>query len=92
MQEWFIDIIGYHCPLAIWSCNINDKYGLNIWKKPEEPSFMTAKELKEKADKYFAETPSDKIKADFEEASRFKVATNIELMKADRKYRDKKEI
>lgn len=33
LQEWFIEIIGYHCPFAIWSNGIDKKYNLNIWKK-----------------------------------------------------------
>jgi len=33
LQEWFIDIIGYHCPFAIWSVQISRRYNLNIWKK-----------------------------------------------------------
>ena len=33
LQLWFIDIIGYHCPMVVWSYNINEKYNLNIWKK-----------------------------------------------------------
>ena len=33
LQQWFIDIIGYSCPFALWSFHINEKYGFNIWKK-----------------------------------------------------------
>lgn len=34
LQVWFIDNIGYHCPFAVWSCRIDEKYECGIWKKP----------------------------------------------------------
>lgn len=36
LQEWFTDIVGYHCPFALWSYRINQRYGLNIWKKEDK--------------------------------------------------------
>jgi len=34
LQGFFVEVIGYSCPFALWSYNINEKYNLNIWKKP----------------------------------------------------------
>jgi len=33
LHEWFIEIIGYSCPFAMWSYRINKKYNFNIWWK-----------------------------------------------------------
>ena len=32
LQGFFIEVIGYHCPLATWSDRIDDKYNLGVWK------------------------------------------------------------
>ena len=39
IQNWFIDVIGYHCPFATWAFNICEKYNIDIWK----PDFITEK-------------------------------------------------
>lgn len=31
LQEWFIDVIGYHCPFATWAFKIDEKYEINMW-------------------------------------------------------------
>jgi len=37
LQSLFIATIGYHCPFAMWSYQINKRYGLNVWKKHNTP-------------------------------------------------------
>lgn len=32
----FIRFIGYHCPFATWSSMMNEKFNLDIWKKPDK--------------------------------------------------------
>jgi len=36
LQAWFIAIIGYRCPFALWSYHVNQRYGFNVWEKPNQ--------------------------------------------------------
>lgn len=36
LNDWFIEIIGYHCPFTTWSYKINEKYKFNIWKEEKD--------------------------------------------------------